>query len=353
MGCISRMRLLTALRQYKILLMPEGSLSSGLSRSWQALEALACGCSVVSSDQALLPPARDLIDSCPDNASLLEQSLAVLQDEVSRSRASLQCRREILASHTYAHRIRTICESINREHDWEEHPLVSVIAPTKRPDLIPACLESFESQVYPNKELLLMVNDNEVDMSKLREQLKSYSNVQVFQIHQEKNIGTCLNLGVSKANGKYWFKMDDDDFYGPRYLLDMVHLAEAADFHIIGKPTAFIYLQSEDTIYLRSNACQRQHLIGSMGIPHLCGATFGGTRACYPGFSEIRRACVDSYFIDNAREIGQIVISGDIWNFIAYRAADKSVHTWRHHDGIITQKATPYAQGKATERIMI
>jgi hypothetical protein len=353
MGCITKAQLLNALRHYSVLIMPEKTLSSSLSRSWRALEAVACGCSVVANTKGLGRIVDEFIVCSEDNESFQEKILQLLGDERERTLTNLVARRKIFSAHTYAHRIKQICQSVGIRHDWEEHPLVSVVTPTKRPDLISSCLEQFQKQSYPNKELIIIVNRSDVDFKAIQVQAEKFSHVRVYQIHEEKNIGTCLNFALSKARGKYWFKMDDDDFYGRNYLMDMVHLAESADFHIIGKPTSFIYLEKDHTTYLRNRAFENQHRIGNTMMPHLCGATLGGKRKYYTGFSEEHRACVDSGFVDQAMARNEIIISSDIWNFNAFRATDKNRHTWRHNDDNIIQNSTFFAQGTAENEIMV
>jgi hypothetical protein len=44
---------------------------------------------------------------------------------------------------------------------------------------------------------------------------------------------------------------------------------------------------------------------------------------------------------------------GDIWNFIAFRAGDKSKHTWRHDNENLTKKAVSFYEGLKLDKIMI
>jgi glycosyltransferase involved in cell wall biosynthesis len=301
--------------------------------------------------EGLIP--EGLVIQTNDDISLREKALELLKDDITGFRLSHLARRKIYASHTYAHRIRTICDSLKIEHDWEEYPLASVIVPTKRPELIPSCLDKFRNQNYPNKELIIAINTDAVDMEAVRGQVSEFPDVRVYQMHQEKNIGICLNVGVNQASGKYWFKMDDDDFYGTHYLQDMIHLCDTADFHIMGKPRGFIYMEDEDRVYLRGESIQSQHIIGSMNAPHLTGATLGGIRDFFPGFSENHRACVDTRFVEGGRAQGLTIMCGDIWNFIAFRAEDKSKHTWRHDNEDITKKAVSFYEGLRLDKIMI
>ena len=353
MGCLSYGHRLEALRHYRVIIMPAKTLSTPLSRSWQAIEAIACGCSVVMREGGESGIPDGLVFLTDSDLSTKKKALELLKDEIKRLKHQHLARRRLFSEHTYAHRIRTICETLGIRHDWDPYPMVSVILPTKRPELIDACLAKFHQQRYPNKELIVVVNTDAVDMTSVHDRSSQFPEVRVIQLHQEKNIGVCLNVGVAQAGGKYWFKMDDDDFYGPNYLLDMVQLAETTDFHIIGKPPAFIFLESEGQVYLRGKAHRSQFSIGATHTSHLCGATLGGRKDLFSGFSEDHRACVDTGFVENGKAMNQTLLTGDFWNFVAFRAADKGRHTWRHDDEGIVKNAAPFCKGLQLEQIMI
>jgi glycosyltransferase involved in cell wall biosynthesis len=353
MGCISDGQRLSALRHYKVQLMLAKTLSTPLARSWRALEALACGCSVVMSGAISSAIPDGLVVRAANDPAMRDKAVELLKDETGRQKQLHLARRTLYGAHTYAHRIGTICHTLGIRHDWAPCPLASIVLPTKRPELIAACVEKFHRQNYPNKELIIVVNTDAADMDKIRVASGESADVRVTQLHQEKNIGVCLNFGIDQARGKYWFKMDDDDFYGPNYLLDMVQLAETADFHIMGKPTAFVYLESEDKVYLRNKARNVAFTIGSPHTLHLCGATLAGRRDRFPGFSESHRACVDTDFVESGKASNRALLCADIWNFVAFRAADKGKHTWRHDDEGIKKNAVLFCEGLQLEKVMI
>jgi hypothetical protein len=340
LGCLSYKKLLSALRHYKVLILSDQSLSSPMQRSWKAIESMACGCDVLQCGERMLSMPCDIPMNLSDKQQLKYNALKMLENEIEFLRKIQTKRRKIYSSHTFAHRIATICKTIGIEHDWEQYPLVSVIVPTKRTGLLDACIKNFKSQHYPQKELIIIINNSNVDMDYVNSVVRDEPNIEVINIHQERNVGLCMNYGIAHAKGKYWFKMDDDDIYGENYLIDMVQLAECADFNIIGKPSAFIFMESDGNIYLRNGAAGNQHTIGSMHMPDLCGATLGGKKDAFSGFSERFRACVDTGFTEDSRISRKTIITGDIWNFIAHRHKDKFKHTWRLEDDDIKKNAS-------------
>ena len=120
-----------------------------------------------------------------------------------------------------------------------EQPSVSVLIPTMRPEHVARCLENFTKQTYPEKELILILNNAEFDLDAIRKDAEAIPNAQVLYIKGHTTLGDCLNRGVEAASGKYIAKMDDDDHYGERFLSDSVLAASFSDAEIVGKGTHF------------------------------------------------------------------------------------------------------------------
>ncbi len=353
MGCTSFGQRLSALRHYQVLIFPEDRLSSSMARTWQAMEAVGCGCDVVMADGRSVGMPEGIVIPARDNQDVRKKALQLLSETGTPRPLSHVARRKLYAAHTYAHRIRTICQTLGIAHDWTEFPLASVILPTKRPELIGSCVDKFDAQSYPSKELIIVINTESTPSRPVMDRINNRKNIRVFQIHQEKNIGACLNHGIAQAKGKYWFKMDDDDFYGPHYLTDMIQLAETADIDILGKPTGFIYLENKDRVFLRNGCVADQYTMGSDHTPPICGATLGGRLDGVSEFSENHRSCVDTAFIEGHRAAGRKTLVVDIWNFIALRSRDKTKHTWRHDDTGLIDQSTPYCEGPGLDQVMI
>ena len=99
-------------------------------------------------------------------------------------------------------------------------PLVSVVLTTRdRPRFLPIALECFRHQTHPRRELIV-VDDGEshpvraADVERIGGRL--------LRLDSVARIGTKLNLGCEAARGTVCVKMDDDDWYGPRYVETML-----------------------------------------------------------------------------------------------------------------------------------
>lgn len=123
--------------------------------------------------------------------------------------------------------------------------LVSVIIPTyNRADLISESIESSLNQTYRNVEVIV-VDDGSKD--KTQEVCTKYRDRIEYYYKQNGGIGSALNYGIKKMNGK-WFKwLSSDDVLtldAVEVLLKYAHESEAmivyADYDIIDNDSKFV-----------------------------------------------------------------------------------------------------------------
>lgn len=131
-------------------------------------------------------------------------------------------------------------------------PGVSVITCTNRPHQIEQLLGNYLRQVYANKELLIVLNDDYFDLNDLKLRTARYPDIRIFQLGAEKSLGECLNYALTQSSFDYFAKFDDDDYYAPQYLqssiLDSLHTK--AD--VIGKCSIYVYFKGSSTLFLLS-----------------------------------------------------------------------------------------------------
>lgn len=336
-GCVSEEQRVALLKQCSIMLMPTPTLASSVVRCRKMLESIACDAIVVGCGSEFLESQEDIRGLVKDtyivpdnNGCFADTAKQILVSSESRTRALHLARREIYKNHTYTHRLQTIFKFTGIQSSWEENLPVTVITPTKRPHLFQACMDNYDAQTYPNKEWIVVVNKNDAHLSTIRALTGNRADIRIEVVHQEKNIGSCLNYGASLGKGNLWFKMDDDDFYGPNYLWDMVLAWKTSRADLIGKPPAYIYFEKNDVMYLRKTHCYANSIAVKDG-PHFCGATLAGTVKALKKspFSEDFRACVDSIFFEISMAKNMKMHFVDPYNFITCRSNDKNTHTWR------------------------
>ena len=90
------------------------------------------------------------------------------------------------------------------------HPLISCLCPTKNgPSTVKKAIECFNSQTYPNKELILVTDERNIYLDTL-ESLAG-GNIKLVKAPRGSVIGKLRNLSVDNANGDYIATWDDDD----------------------------------------------------------------------------------------------------------------------------------------------
>src|SRR5919197_2308128 len=113
-------------------------------------------------------------------------------------------------------------------------PIVSVILTTRdRPRLLALALAYFRHQTYPRRELIV-VDDG--DRFPADHSAVEAAGGCLVRVPPGTPLGTKLNRGLEAARGSLCQKMDDDDWYAPRFLDAMVS-ALVASRSVICRPT--------------------------------------------------------------------------------------------------------------------
>ncbi|MBY6189174.1 glycosyltransferase [Microbulbifer agarilyticus] len=359
-GRVSYLQLVSAYKAHPVCIFPSPCLSSTQSRTRRALEALSCGAIVLYEGELDLPDSLSLpglvkVQEAEELSAVAADALARLDEFSVDTHLS---KRELWLSHTYRHRLRAMCQVLGIALNETELPLVSLVTPTKRPQFLKNCIDNFHRQTYPNKQLVVALNtSDEAAITEAKEIVAAEEGVELIVLHQEDNIAACLNIAIQKSSGDYWFKVDDDDFYGENYVLDFVLALNATGADAFGKPAAYMYLEEEDALYLKRNRVSKGMLLSNpeRGLMHPCGATLGGTRAINQKlpFSLGRRANVDLDFVIRVTESDCSLFVGDIYNFSIFRAADKRFHTWREKDSILKWGASRVTSGRGDDVVSV
>ena len=233
--------------------------------------------------------------------------------------------RFVTEHHTYYELIELICRTIgvNIEYATPKSAMMSCIMPTMRPSLLPFAIEFYKSQLYQNRELIIVVNTDQYDTEEIAALTKSDPTIKVLYAPSSFTIGAAMNLGISHMQGDYWAKLDDDDYYSPHYLYDINLYRKHIDFDVAGKSSVFNYLEQSDTTILRS-IYQRDR-----SVNNLAGGTFVVKRDdCAMYWSEFVRGYADVEFITRRLNEGAHVSSLDPFGYMQIRRSDERLHTW-------------------------
>jgi glycosyltransferase involved in cell wall biosynthesis len=98
-------------------------------------------------------------------------------------------------------------------------PLVSCILPTKnRAAFVPDAIRSYQSQTYPNKELIVLDNGEDATESLIPPD----PTIRYARVHGEVTTGDMRNACVMQSSGQVICHFDSDDWSAPERVTDQV-----------------------------------------------------------------------------------------------------------------------------------
>jgi glycosyltransferase involved in cell wall biosynthesis len=290
--------------------------------TWAVLEAGAAQTAVVT-----LPEGQS------DPAGLRGEIVARLHQTELRDREALVHHREVLAAHTYSHRVDEIVTALGREASPASRS-VSAIVPTNRTHEIDNVLANVGRQAHEDLELVLVLHGLDLPSSdpggpdlRARAAEHGVRHLTVVNADSTLTLGACLNLGIDASSGDFVAKMDDDNIYGRHYLTDLLNAFESSGAGIVGKWAHYVWLRSTGAVVLRypdaEHTWERRIQGGSM--------LFEGDVVRRLRFGDLPRA-VDSDILDRSIAEGVKIWSADRFNYVSVRGDDRSAHTWTVSD---------------------
>ncbi|WP_460543055.1 glycosyltransferase family 2 protein [Glycomyces halotolerans] len=131
-------------------------------------------------------------------------------------------------------------------------PAVSAVLCSNRPEFVEQAIEQVRAQNYPNLELIVTLHGPAGDLAaKLRSDEDSAVPLIVVEVPSDVLFGEALNRGVRAASGTIVTKIDDDDWYGPNHVWDMVRAMRYSKADIVGAFAEFVYLGPLDVTVFR------------------------------------------------------------------------------------------------------
>ncbi len=203
--------------------------------------------------------------------------------------------------------------------------MVSIITCTIREENINNVFKNYKQQSWKDKELIIILNKDSMDINRWIKKARKYRNVQIYQLHEQATLGDCLNFGIMKSNHDIIAKFDDDDYYGPDYIKSSMDAFKNRNISIIGKNSLYIYFKNNKALI---------HVTGNENsiTDTVAGATLMFRKDVFQQvqFEKVNRA-EDYFFIEQCKEKGLNVYSTDRFHFAAIRQ-DAEKHTWKIAD---------------------
>ncbi|MFI6900899.1 glycosyltransferase [Nonomuraea sp. NPDC050394] len=265
---------------------------------------------------ALGEPLVRLIESGPD-----------LADQLRREEHSIRLRRTALRTHGVAAR-------------WEQlgapapvPPLTSVLLATRRADMVGFALDQIARQRDAQLEVILALHGVPAGHPDVAAAIAAFDGqVTVYEAPADQIFGEVLNEAASRASGSFLLKMDDDDWYGPDFLSDLLLAHSYSGAQVVGTVPEFVYLSSIDVTVHRKQITEQ---ITSF----VAGGTILVERSAFQavgGFRPLRRS-VDTQFQEALQAAGGQIYRTHGLGYILHRGLAAN-HTWQEPIGTFLQR---------------
>ena len=126
------------------------------------------------------------------------------------------------------------------------YPTLSVLVSTLRPEDLTSLLTQLKEQSLQTFELVLGLHTISLNAThkKLIAELKQRKiAVSTYSFSSEFKLGTILSTLATHSSGAYIAKMDDDDYYGPEHLRDLLDAALDTGADVVGRAMNYVYLE--------------------------------------------------------------------------------------------------------------
>lgn len=216
-------------------------------------------------------------------------------------------------------RIRKLCSKTSQ-------PGVSIIASTNKAKYIHNIFSNYSRFNYLSKELIIILNNNNLNINDYKIKAQGLKNVRIFQLDEECTLGECLNFGIDQSKYDYISKMDDDDYYGVNYLTDLMNVFKYTDAKVVGKGSCFIYFEDTSTLGIYSPNRENKYVSGGIAGGTL---TFQKEILDRVKFRQIKGHGTDYFFLNDCNDANIRMFSADKYNYVYMKHKNVNEHTWK------------------------
>ncbi|MFI7031295.1 glycosyltransferase [Microbispora rosea] len=286
--------------------------ANGVARVVAALSA--AGIPVLAAPD----PARDRALGPALAAALAAVTGEALASDLRREELSIRLRRAALREHGAAARWRRLALSAGLPVPPD--PRVSILLCTRRPEMVPFAVEQMERQRGVSAELIVGLHGFTAREAAIP---RTRSPITVIEAPAATPFGEVLNRMAAAASGSYLAKVDDDDWYGPDHLADLLLARRYSGADLVGSAAEFVYLEPLDVTIRRCIGTERF-------VPLVAGGTMLVTRAAFEaagGFRPLART-VDGQLLQAVEAVGGRIYRTHGLGYVLRRRSAYG-HTWR------------------------
>nr|WP_221443298.1 glycosyltransferase [Nocardiopsis algeriensis] len=246
-----------------------------------------------------------------------------LADALRREEHSVRLRRAALRAHGVRARWRALAAEAGLAVPPE--PRVSVVLCTRRPGMVGFALAQIARQRGAEVEVVLALHGFPASLPEVASAVAEYEATgRPLVVHEAEGdtvFGAVLNEAVARASGTLVAKWDDDDWYGPEHLADLLLARTYSGADVVGISHSYTYLETLDLTVRRTSFSEMPHkgiLGGSILADRGILEEVGGFRP--------RPRAVDSQFLLAVGRVGGRVYRTHGLGYVLRRSGEG--HTW-------------------------
>jgi hypothetical protein len=197
---------------------------------------------------------------------------------------------------------------------------VSILLATRRPEMLEHALAQVARQRGAEIELVLAAHGFEPDPGRVRELLGPLP-FELVPRPVETLFGRVLAEASAVASGQVLLKMDDDDWYGPEVVADLLRARAQSGAPVVGSAAEYVYLTDRDVTV-------RQHFPAERYTNFVAGGTLmidGSLLRQVGGFRPVRKY-VDAQLLAGVRAVGAPIYRTHGLGYVLRR--NPTGHTW-------------------------
>ena len=262
-----------------------------------------------------------VLDVAPPLAEALDAAVD-LDDPLRREEHSLAVRRAAFDHHsTLAWRSALAARAGVRHVGL---PAVSALLATKRPQMLDFALRQVARQRGAEVELVLAAHGFEPDRDAVRRALGDRPH-QVLTFDESDFFGDVLTAASQAASSEVLLKIDDDDWYSPDAVHDLLMARRFSGADVVGMPSEFVYLHRNDVTVRRKHPTE-------VFARFVAGGTLLMDRGLLRSLGDFRRVrkFVDAQLLAGVEAAGGRIYRTHGLGYILRRTGEG--HTWERDD---------------------
>ncbi len=262
-----------------------------------------------------------VLDVAPPLAAALDAKVD-LDDPLRREEHSLAVRRAAFDHHSTLAWRSALATRAGVRH--VALPAVSALLSTKRPEMLDFALRQVARQRGAEVELVLAAHGFEPDRDAVRRALGDRPH-QVLVFDGSTFFGDVLTAAAQAASSEVLLKVDDDDWYAPDAVHDLLMARRFSGADVVGMPSEFVYLQRDHLTVRRSHPSE-------IFARFIAGGTILIDRGLLRSVGDFRRVrkFVDAQLLAGVEAAGGRIYRTHGLGYVLRRTGDG--HTWVRDD---------------------